>query len=130
MEQNLCDVLNREDRPTLDRWLRMLPDEFIQRRPWLLMIKALACQFAWQLPAVWKLLDQIEALLDEGGAAAPHGDDPHEPQALRGLIAALRGQEAFSNSQAARAIACCEEALALLPERWRMAAAARRSTGA
>ena len=55
MEQNLCDTLNREDRPTLDRWLRMLPDEFIERRPWLLMIKALACQFAGQLPAVWKL---------------------------------------------------------------------------
>ena len=50
MEQNLCDVLNREDRPTLDRWLRLLPEDFVQRRPWLLMIKALACQFSWQLP--------------------------------------------------------------------------------
>ena len=28
-----------------------------------------------------------------------------------GMIAALRGQEAFTNNQAARAIACCEEAL-------------------
>ena len=119
MEQNLCDTLNREDRPTLDRWLRMLPDEFIERRPWLLMIKALACQFAGQLPAVWKLLDRIEALLDEGRAAAPHGDGPYEPQALHGLVATLRGQEAFTNSQAARAIACCEEALALFPEQWR-----------
>ena len=118
MEQNLCDALNREDRPTLDRWLRLLPEEFVQRRPWLLMIKALACQFSWQLPAVWKLLGQIEALLDEGGAAAPHGGDPHDLQALRGLIAVLRGQEAFTNGQAARAIACCEEALALLPEQW------------
>ena len=47
--------------------------------------------------------------------------DPHDLRALRGLIALLRGQEAFSNSQAARAIACCEEALALLPEGWRYA---------
>ena len=30
----------------------------------------------------------------------------------------MRGQEAFTNSQADRAIACCEEALALLPEGW------------
>ena len=67
MEAGLCDALNREDRATLDRWLRLLPEEFIQRRPWLLMIKAFAFQFSWQLPAVWKLLDQIEALLDEGG---------------------------------------------------------------
>ena len=66
MEAGLCDVLNREDRSTLDRWLRLLPEEFIQRRPWLLMIKAYAFQFSWQLPAVWKLLGQIEALLDEG----------------------------------------------------------------
>ena len=65
MEAGLCDALNREDRPTLDRWLRLLPEDFIQRRPWLLMIQALAFQFSWQLPAVWKLLDQIEALLAE-----------------------------------------------------------------
>ena len=42
MVAGLCDVLNREDRATLDRWLRLLPDDFIQRRPWLLMIKAVA----------------------------------------------------------------------------------------
>ncbi len=121
MEAGLCDVLNREDRPTLDRWLRLLPEDFIQRRPWLLMIKALAFQFSWQLPAVWKLLGQIEALLDEGGEARARralAGDPHDLQALRGLIALLRGQEAFTNSQAARAIAYCEEALALLPEGW------------
>jgi LuxR family maltose regulon positive regulatory protein len=123
MEAALCDALNREDRPTLDRWLRLLPDDFIQRRPWLLMIRALAFQFSWQLPAVWRLLGQIEALLaerplqrDEEGEHAPRDSDP---QALRGLIALLRGQEAFSKSQAARAIAYCEEALALLPEVWR-----------
>jgi len=146
MEAGLCDVLNREDRPTLDRWLRLLPEDFIRRRPWLLMMQALTFQFSWQLPAVWKLLGQIEALLaerplqrDEGaehalrsgehalrsseaaprsGVAAPHSGAQPDLQALRGMIAALRGQEAFSKSQAARAIACCEEALALLPEGW------------
>ena len=66
MVAGLCDVLNREDRATLDRWLRLLPDEFIQRHPWLLMIKAVVLGFSWQLAAAWKLLDQIEALLDEG----------------------------------------------------------------
>ena len=34
------------------------------------------------------------------------------------MIAVLRGQEAFTKGQADRAIACCEEALALLPEGW------------
>ena len=98
MEAGLCDALNREDRPTLDRWLRLLPEDFIQRRPWLLMIKAFAFQFSWQLPAVWKLLDQIEALLDEGAEhatalrrAPPRSGDPPDLQVLRGMIAALAG---------------------------------------
>ena len=34
------------------------------------------------------------------------------------MIATLRGQEAYSHGQADRAIAYCEEALALLPKRW------------
>ena len=119
MQAGLCDALNREDRPTLDRWLRLLPEDFIQRRPWLLMIKALALQFSWQLPAVWKLLGQIEALMANDRRRRRTTDrsgDPHDLQALRGMIAALRSQEAFSKCQAARAIACSEEALALLPE--------------
>ena len=127
MVAGFCDVLNREDRPTLERWLHLLPEDFIERRPWLLVIKAYTFQFAWQLPAVWKLLDQIEALLDEGGEPAalhsyehaPRSGGLHDLQALRGLIAGLRGQQAFTKSQADRAIACCEEAFALLPEGWR-----------
>jgi LuxR family maltose regulon positive regulatory protein len=128
MEQGLRDVLDREDRATLDRWLRLLPEDFIRHRPWLLMVKAFAFQFSYQLPAVWKLLDPIEALLaerplqrDEGGEAAPGSGDAHDLQALRGGIALMRGQQAFTNSQADPAIAYCEEALALLPEGWRYA---------
>ena len=125
IEVGLCDALNREDRPTLERWLRLLPEDFIQGRPWLLMIQALAFQFSWQLPAVWRLLDQIEALLaerplqrDEGGEHRPRSGAQPDLQVLRGMIALLRGQEAFARCQADRAIACCEEALALLPEGW------------
>ena len=108
----------------MDRWLRLLPEDFVQRRPWLLMIKAFTFQFSWQLPAVWKLLGQIEALLDEGArkgrarTTLGRAARPHDLRRLRGMIATLRGQEAFTKSQADRAIAYCEEALALLPEGW------------
>ena len=118
MQARFCDVLNREDRATLDRWLRLLPEYFVQSRPWLLIIKAYALQFSWRLSAVWKLLEQIEALLNEGTEPSPHSNDSYDLEALRGLIAVLRGQEAFTKGQAARAIACCEEALALLPVGW------------
>ena len=126
MVAGLCDVLNREDRATLDRWLRLLPDEFIQRHPWLLMIKAVVLGLSWQLAATWKLLDQIEALLDDGNERALRSIAPHDLPVLRGIIATLRGQEAYRRGQEAygrgqadRAIAYSEEALALLPNRWR-----------
>jgi LuxR family maltose regulon positive regulatory protein len=120
MVTGLCDVLNREDRATLDRWLRLLPDEFIQCHPWLLAIKAIFLGFSWQLAATWKLLGQIEALLDEGrGDPAPAEGEAHALPVLRGIIATLRGQEAYNLGQADRAIVCSEEALTLLPGRWR-----------
>ena len=120
MANGFCAVLNREDRATLERWLRLLPEEFVKRRPWLLIMRAFTLQFSWQLAAVWKLLGQIEARLDEIGEDATYAGDLQDPPALRGLIAVLRGQEAFTAAcQADRAIACCEEALALLPAHWR-----------
>ena len=82
------------------------------------MMKALAFQLTWNLPAVWKLLGQIEALLGEGGEAFSPSGDPHDLQTLRGLIAFFRGQEAFAKGQAARAITYSEEAFELLPEEW------------
>ena len=118
MVAGLCDVLNREDRSTLERWLRLLPEDFIQRRPGLLIIQALVFHFSWQLRAMYKLLDQIEALLDEGGEHGPGSSDLNYLPVLRGTTALLRAVEAFFNGQADRAIAYSEEAMALLPERW------------
>jgi LuxR family maltose regulon positive regulatory protein len=125
MQAGLCDALNREDRATLDRWLRLLPEDFVERHPWLLMIKACTLQFSWQLPVVWRLLGQIEALLaerhllrnEETEHAPLSGDLPDLP-VLRGMIAVLRGQEAFARSRPDHAIACCKKAMALLPEEW------------
>jgi LuxR family maltose regulon positive regulatory protein len=120
--RGFCAALNREDRATLERWLRLLPQEFARRHPWLLIVEAYVFQFSWQLPAAWKLLDQIEAMLDPGGEAVVHAGDLPELPVLRGLLATMRGQEAFTaKCQADRALALCEEALTLLPEQWRYA---------
>ena len=126
MVSGLQQVLNREDRATLDRWLNLLPEDFIQHHPWLLMIKALAFQFSWRLPTVGRLLGQIEALLDQGGEAASRAGSPEDLPALRGLMALLRGQQLFHQCQATAAIASFEEALALLPEGWRYPRGAAR----
>jgi tetratricopeptide (TPR) repeat protein len=115
MEQGLRDVLNRLDRPTLERWLRLLPDEYIQRRPGLMMIKAWALEFSFQFDAQLKVLRQIETLMEEGAGALLSTDDL---LTLRGQIVTLQGQEAYISNQPTLAIARCHEALALLPKSW------------
>ena len=79
MSLGLRDVLNREDRPTLERWLRLLPEEMIQRRPELLMIKAWALQFLWRLNLQAQVLQQVEELLDFGGRCIATGRRPANP---------------------------------------------------
>jgi LuxR family maltose regulon positive regulatory protein len=118
MVTGLCDVLNREDGATLDRWLRLLPEEFIQRHPWLLAIKAIVLGHSWQLAASRKLLGQVEALLGDRDERIGRAIAPHDLPTLRGVIAAIRGQQAYTLGQADRAIAFAEEALALLPRKW------------
>ena len=67
VEEGLPDALNREDWLTLERWLRCCPPALVETRPWLLMLKAWILQFTWQLGAQLRVLDQIEALLDQPG---------------------------------------------------------------
>ena len=112
MNAGLRDVLNREDRPTLERWLRLLPEEMIQQHPELLMIKVWALQFSWRLDLQAQVLQQVEELLDsEMGASLPAND----LQILRGQILLLRAQQAYFSNQTTQAIDLCRQALALLP---------------
>jgi len=115
MERGLRDVLNRTDRPTLDRWLRLLPDEFIQHRPEMLMIKVWALELAWQLDAQWGVMWQVEALIADDRNTTLSGD---ELRIVRGQLLVLHGQAAFFRDEAQRAIAYCQEALSLLPSSW------------
>ena len=117
MQQKLLDVLNREDRSTLERWLRLLPEDLIQRRPWLLVMRVVALIFSWHLSALPTVLRQIEALLAEGDEASSLAHDVHDLPTLRGMLAFSWGNLALYGGQAERACAFFEEALALLPDR-------------
>ncbi len=115
MSAGLRDVINREDRPTLERWLRMLPEELIQRNPELLMIKAWALQFSWRLDLQAKVLQQIEELLEaEGGTSL----QDNELQILQAQLLLLRAEHAYFSNQPKEAIDLCQQALALLPLSW------------
>ena len=126
MVTGLQEVLNREDRATLDRWLSRLPEDFIQQRPWLLLIRAFAFQFSWRLTTVGKLIGQIEVLLNQGSEAASRQGNSEDFQTLRGLLALMRGQQLFHGCQASEAITRFEEVLKLLPEGWRYPRGAAR----
>ena len=54
--QGLADVLNREDRPTLDRWLGYFPDEFVQNRLDLLIVRGFSLFLSWQVGPLARLL--------------------------------------------------------------------------
>jgi LuxR family maltose regulon positive regulatory protein len=115
MIAGMRDVINRVDRITLERWLRLLPDEIIQRHPGLLMIRAWALQFMWRLDLQAQVLKQIEDLLDaDGGASLPEDD----VQLLHAQILLLRAQRAYFGNQPTQAIDLCQQALALLPPSW------------
>jgi LuxR family transcriptional regulator, maltose regulon positive regulatory protein len=114
MERGLRDLLNREDVPTLERWLRMLPDDFIQKRPGLLVIRVwieiLKAHFGEPLHSLHK----VENLLSISAESLP----AEELLELRGQLAALNAQHQYFTNQPEHAIALFQESLALLPESW------------
>lgn len=70
IEGELQELLVREEWPTLERWLGMLPGEIIQRRPWLLVAQAWVFHFRHKLAGIPPLLEQAQALLSRGSVSA------------------------------------------------------------
>jgi LuxR family transcriptional regulator, maltose regulon positive regulatory protein len=116
MSAGLRDVINREDRPTLERWLRMLPEEMIQRQPQLLMIRFWALQFSWRLDQQAQVVTQIEDLLETDEYASLPPDDL---QLLNAQILLWKAQQAYLGNQPKLTIDICNQALALLPSSWK-----------
>jgi LuxR family transcriptional regulator, maltose regulon positive regulatory protein len=110
LENALPSVLNGEDVNTLERWLRLLPEELIEHRPGLLLVRAWVLQLRWQLRAQAHVLDEIQSLLD-----TPDNTTSDDIASQRGQVLTLRAQAAFFRNQVSVAVSHCVEALALLP---------------
>jgi LuxR family transcriptional regulator, maltose regulon positive regulatory protein len=115
MSDGLRDVINRVDKPTLERWLRLLPEERIERHPEILMIRAWALQFMWRLDLQAQVLQRVEESLDSSAGVPLPADDL---QLLHAQILLLKAQHAYFSNQPTRAIDCCQQALAILPLSW------------
>jgi LuxR family maltose regulon positive regulatory protein len=111
----LREVINHEDRPTLERWLRLLPDEMIQHRPELLMLRAWSLQFTWRLALQIQVIRQVEELLESGAGEVLSNDDR---EILRGQVLLPLAQQAYFNNQQALSIDLCNQVLAIMPQSW------------
>ena len=115
MIAGMREVVNREDWPTLERWLRLLPEKMIQQNPQLLMIRVWLLELIWRLDLQAPLIQQVEALIhSEAGALLSEEDQ----QILRGQILMVESQYAYFSNQIAPAITLSRQALALLPPSW------------
>ena len=115
MYSGLRNVLNHEDRPTLERWLRLLPNEVIQRDPRLLIIKIYEMQFMWRLDLQMRVIKQVEELLDSGEGRFLNSNDL---KIMRGLITLPRAQQVYFSNQNAQAIDLCRQILDIFPPSW------------
>lgn len=108
VEQHKHDWLNNEQWGSLDRALNLLPDDVVQRRPALLLAKALIWQVQGRITQTKPLVDKAEALLE----ASTTPDAAHV--GMRGEIDLLRSFAAGSGFvEAAQAHA--QRALERLP---------------
>jgi len=115
MKEGLHRVIDLVDRPTLDRWLRLLPEELIQRDPGLLMIRVWSLQWSWQLDQQAKVIQQIEKLLEsEPGASLTEEGF----RIISGQITLVKAQYAYFNNQSGQTIELCQQVLEIFPPAW------------
>ena len=115
VEDGLLDVLNRQDRPTMERWLRHFDDDFITTRPGLMMLKFWVAFTNSQIYESAEILHQVEALILSEYPSEPL---PEDLRVIRGMVPFLFCQEYYFKNQPLRVIELAEEGLKILPENW------------
>ena len=112
VEQNCHNLLNRLERPTLERWLAMLPQDVIWQRPRLLVARAWLLYRQGRLAALDAILDRAGACLGNCDGKLPVGDE----RSTWGHVHALRSGTAFLlQEDFQRSLASAERALEWLP---------------
>lgn len=110
VEESLQILLAAEAYRKLDRWIELLPKEYIRQQPVLLLTQAWQQRYRFRLGAVVKLLKQATALLDNGAVA-----DPQLERVYRARIDAMYSEYYFGMGDYPQSSHCAEQALATLP---------------
>lgn len=108
----------------LSGWIEALPDELVQKRPWLCVYQSWTRHWAGLREEGEKYLENAESSLNEYVTLDPLGEDmndaqrssPDDLQLLPGYIATVRAHYAVVNEKISRAAEEAEKALQLLPK--------------
>ncbi|WP_439566533.1 LuxR C-terminal-related transcriptional regulator [Gloeocapsopsis crepidinum] len=111
IEQEAQTSHPRFDSVTLLAWLKVLPQELVANRPWLLLAEGWARYSLSQFEAAFVAVQNIEYLLTQ----QPQ-EESANTQRLWGLVTAIKGMQARQQGDGNTAIALMQQALQLLPQ--------------
>ncbi len=113
VEHSVPAMLNRMDRPLLERVLGRLPAALIEKRPALLLARAWSYSFFGRV-------DGIQALVEKASALIPNAP-PAQQQVLRAQISTLHSLRFWTQLQPLAAVEAAQNALAGLPADYKFA---------
>ena len=93
IEENIVSLLSQSTMPRLLRWIRALPTEIVQARPWIAVYLANTLAFAGQVAEIEEILAAVDGLA---------ADDP-DSRGLLGFAAAIRAYVANLEGDSDRA---------------------------
>jgi LuxR family maltose regulon positive regulatory protein len=113
VERNSQNLLNRVETRSLERWLALLPEETINKRPKLLIARAWLSYLQWNLSSVELFLDRAKANPETLNVGTKSSDEVRD---LQGQINALRSAVVYViRGDMERTSAVAEQALHQLP---------------
>jgi LuxR family maltose regulon positive regulatory protein len=116
VEDRRHDLLNQGEMQSLTRWLGLLPEDVVARRPALLQLKAWTLRWHAKFQAIPALLQQAEALLDQETDVA--GGENVTPDILRAERDVLRAETAFFQNNFRQSLVFAQSALDRFPRHY------------
>ena len=134
VEQHLATLMTRGEMSTLLHWIKLLPVEVTQRRPWLLVGQGWIHAFAGNVRLVEPLAQQAEQLISDRRLQPKSGRAARERagstlQRLRAFVAQIAGEDVARSGWRTKPIGCCRPTnisrAVSFPIRWGAATACR-----
>ena len=112
IENKLLEIMNTENLRRVERWLKHIPDEIIDRRPMLLLAKALIYTFHLRLGVIHVVLKRIDDILSKRDVY----NQLEEPAVVEGLLNTFWSQSKFWSGDWQDAIKHGRSGLEILPK--------------